>query len=573
MSYTAFATKTPVVSAGRVKSVPSASGLLRIGETNDSFEREADKAAGEALTGESLRHRWSLADLSAGPSLQRGASFGSSVDAAGECGLRKGKDGENALRRKPAVPGQLAIAPPVVHEALNSSSLPLDKSSLDFFGRVYGHDFGHVRVHSDDKAGASAKAVGALAYAVGNHVVFDTGRYSPGSNSGRRLLAHELAHVAQRNSPSVLRRQPNAGSNGKIGPLVQKFIRGEATAQEKETLRKQLMADQLSPEEVEALKQYAGRVIVDAVIKSGMAGQPGQLGVTVGGPVENVHTYFKAKLKLRVSGATRAIAGGLEGTLETLAEVNADAARKKVTVYISAPAGNTMLAELVRAKVFSHGELTFELGEVFLKALNMISLQGEITVLITGKKDSKSGGLVVSLPDIPEDIELEATLSQSAEKPTLAPATGDLARPPIRAFVTSGVVGDSKGTGAATTLGFDYSLGNDTKNPLIYGGVGLRAGGDTRGGAKAGGAVFTGLNLNPVTVQLAFDAGIARFPSGQTPEGSGAKGAGYFGAEVSVGVRVSKHTQVMALASIIGGLGDKDLSGAGSAQVGVGYTF
>src|SRR5688500_4510126 len=61
----------------------------------------------------------------------------------------------------------------------------------------FGRDFSGVHVHDDDAAARSARDVAADAYTVGAHVVFDTGRLSPGTESGRRLLAHELAHVVQ----------------------------------------------------------------------------------------------------------------------------------------------------------------------------------------------------------------------------------------------------------------------------------------------------------------------------------------------------------------------------------------
>src|SRR3546814_3269427 len=61
----------------------------------------------------------------------------------------------------------------------------------------FGSDFSRVRVHDDGHAAASARAVGALAYAVGSHVVFDTQQYAPGTPAGRHLLAHELAHTLQ----------------------------------------------------------------------------------------------------------------------------------------------------------------------------------------------------------------------------------------------------------------------------------------------------------------------------------------------------------------------------------------
>jgi outer membrane protein OmpA-like peptidoglycan-associated protein len=60
-----------------------------------------------------------------------------------------------------------------------------------------GHDFGAVRVHTDARAARSTLAVDAAAYTVGHHVVFGEGSYRPETPEGRRLLAHELAHVVQ----------------------------------------------------------------------------------------------------------------------------------------------------------------------------------------------------------------------------------------------------------------------------------------------------------------------------------------------------------------------------------------
>jgi hypothetical protein len=70
----------------------------------------------------------------------------------------------------------------------------------------FGHDFSQVRVHTDARAAESAKAVAAQAYTVGTNVVFDTGRLSPHTAEGRRLLAHELTHVLQQGSSLALQR-------------------------------------------------------------------------------------------------------------------------------------------------------------------------------------------------------------------------------------------------------------------------------------------------------------------------------------------------------------------------------
>jgi hypothetical protein len=98
-----------------------------------------------------------------------------------------------------------ASVPPIVYEALQSPSQPLDPSTRASLEGRLGHDFGQVRVHTDAKAAESARAVGAQAYTVGNSVVFGAGQYAPQTISGRQLLAHELSHtMQQRIAPATI---------------------------------------------------------------------------------------------------------------------------------------------------------------------------------------------------------------------------------------------------------------------------------------------------------------------------------------------------------------------------------
>jgi hypothetical protein len=64
-------------------------------------------------------------------------------------------------------------------------------------------DFSDVRICRGTEAAASAWALGADAYTVGNRIMFAPGRYDPGSARGQRVLAHELAHVVQQRSGPV----------------------------------------------------------------------------------------------------------------------------------------------------------------------------------------------------------------------------------------------------------------------------------------------------------------------------------------------------------------------------------
>src|SRR5207245_7502411 len=63
--------------------------------------------------------------------------------------------------------------------------------------RLLGQDLTDVRIHDDTEAAALAEAAGAAAFVLGSHVFFASGRYDPTSAPGRRLLAHEVAHVVQ----------------------------------------------------------------------------------------------------------------------------------------------------------------------------------------------------------------------------------------------------------------------------------------------------------------------------------------------------------------------------------------
>ena len=86
---------------------------------------------------------------------------------------------------------------PAHHGAFQSPGAPLDPGTRRFFEPRFGHDFSRVRVHSGESAGNSADAFMARAYTAGPHIVFGRGEYQPHSTEGRRLLAHELAHVIE----------------------------------------------------------------------------------------------------------------------------------------------------------------------------------------------------------------------------------------------------------------------------------------------------------------------------------------------------------------------------------------
>jgi hypothetical protein len=98
---------------------------------------------------------------------------------------------------------EAAEASPVKGVIGGGGGAPLDTETRGFMESRLGQDFGDVRVHTDDKASESARAVNAHAYTVGHNVVFQRGRYEPETDAGRRMLAHELTHVVQQRSGPV----------------------------------------------------------------------------------------------------------------------------------------------------------------------------------------------------------------------------------------------------------------------------------------------------------------------------------------------------------------------------------
>jgi len=87
--------------------------------------------------------------------------------------------------------------PALVQSVLERSGQPLAGRLRAQMESRFGQSFAPVRVHTDVAAAASAEALDAHAYSVGNDIVFGPGEFAPATASGTRLLAHELAHVVQ----------------------------------------------------------------------------------------------------------------------------------------------------------------------------------------------------------------------------------------------------------------------------------------------------------------------------------------------------------------------------------------
>ena len=192
--------------------------------------------------------------------------------------------------------------PSIVNDVANSEGQSLDDSTQVFFSRRFAHDFsgiplhssarvtpasigasrnhhedeadriadsvlthepadrGHVdlsavRIHTGARAAEAARAVNARAYAVGRDVVFGAGEYQPSSPDGRRLLAHELAHVLRSSGQGTQVQREVFETNFAGGGRVDEERTGHHRVWNFDVGQ-----DKLKPEHLKALKDLAKKI-------------------------------------------------------------------------------------------------------------------------------------------------------------------------------------------------------------------------------------------------------------------------------------------------------------------------
>jgi hypothetical protein len=117
---------------------------------------------------------------------------------------------------------------PVKEVVGHGAGVPLETATRRRMEASFGQDFSDVRIHTGGSAGASARAVNAHAYTVGNEIVLGDGQ-TPGSPAHERTLAHELSHVVQQRSGPV-DGTPAAGGISLSDPADRFEQAAEATA-------------------------------------------------------------------------------------------------------------------------------------------------------------------------------------------------------------------------------------------------------------------------------------------------------------------------------------------------------
>ncbi|CAD7797910.1 hypothetical protein CHRY9390_00248 [Chryseobacterium aquaeductus] len=165
---------------------------ISVGSANDSYEKEADSVADKIVRMSDpppqVTHTGSL--------LQRKCA---------SC------EEEEKLQMKPLAenitpfiqrfsPESDGVAPTHIENQINSTrggGSVMESETKNMMESRFGADFSNVKIHTGSQAVQMSRELNAQAFAVGNDIYFNEGKYNPNSDSGKHLLAHELTHTIQ----------------------------------------------------------------------------------------------------------------------------------------------------------------------------------------------------------------------------------------------------------------------------------------------------------------------------------------------------------------------------------------
>lgn len=211
-----------------------AQAKLTVGPANDAYEEEADAVADQVMR---------MPDPQAGvlqrqPLEEEEEMLQPKLNTSPPVIQRLCPECEDELQRQPIEEeeemlqakrpsGQSETAPSGLGDyvsGLSSSGRPLPDADKHFFESRFSRDFSDVRLHTDPRADEATRSINALAFTKGNNIVLGRGQYQSGSESSRRLLAHELTHVVQqRGDGGEIQTKPDPSIQRKERPCEDKI--------------------------------------------------------------------------------------------------------------------------------------------------------------------------------------------------------------------------------------------------------------------------------------------------------------------------------------------------------------
>ena len=177
---------------------------LDVSAPSDPEEQEADRIA-DAFAG----------GAAVSPRVARGSGGSDVHRACATC------EQDETVHRKPLSGSGASPAPGALPGLGGSGGQRLPTALRRDYERFFDTDLSSVRIHAGAPAADASRAIQAKAFTAGHDIAFGTGEYAPGTGEGRKLLAHELAHVIQQDgSDTAPRIQRQLQCRSSQQPLV-----------------------------------------------------------------------------------------------------------------------------------------------------------------------------------------------------------------------------------------------------------------------------------------------------------------------------------------------------------------
>lgn len=184
---------------------------LTVGQSNDSYEQEADRVAAQIVQQINQVNSPQIANGEAIAESETVHLMCKSVSTASADGMTVSDSLETTIQQQRGKGDSIA----------DDIREPMEKS--------FGVDFSDVRIHVDHQSDELNRSIQARAFTTGQDIFFKQGGYQPRSRQGQELLAHELVHVLQQSSSPTLQSKlqrseadgyPDAIYDGDLTPTI-----------------------------------------------------------------------------------------------------------------------------------------------------------------------------------------------------------------------------------------------------------------------------------------------------------------------------------------------------------------
>ena len=341
------------------------SGDLKVSQPNDPAEIEADQIADKVMRMPEQPSIQGKPNAQSSSQINSIANYSTIYRKCNACE----EDEEAKIQRIPlpsSVGGVPSQGPAHVQSVIGSGGQPLDFQTRNFFESRLGYDLSSIRIHTGSTADHSARAIDARAYTLGNNIVFGSGEYKPETESGKRLIAHELAHTTQQGKQAnAINRSPISDTDRIHGDLLDQY--SHDTGQTRDTVTQHdpgyeawILARSFSVDQTtylwlinSALGRISGRLVdnetlattVEPILRA-MAGNPiwknaqvntsggGAIPYTVGGTTLNLTLILNDDPSLlRPAGLFNHGASATDASIEVFIRKNATTEELMETLY------------------------------------------------------------------------------------------------------------------------------------------------------------------------------------------------------------------------------------------------